>query len=339
MGVAAVVRSLVVAFATSLLLTPLAIRWLIARGNYDVPNARSSHTSAVPRGAGMAVATAALAGAASVATSSQLFIVPLVAGALFGVIGTFEDLIGMSAGRRLAAQSAVALVAAVALEQAPHSTLRNVAQVLVVAGFVTAVCNVFNFMDGINGISSAQALASGLLYIAYGRSSGFVPLQVGGLAVVAATLGFIGFNFPRARVFLGDSGSYFLGGWLALFASAAFVQGLNPLVLAAPLSLYLADTSVTIVGRLVRREPIMEPHRDHAYQRLVQAGWSHTRTTVLVFTLSCTHGGIAFGLRSTAGGWQVAGVIAIAATTAGFLLLPHRSVPPRSVRLPLRADR
>ena len=107
-------------------------------------------------------------------------------------------------------------------------------------------------------------------------------LAAAGAIAAGAALGFAPFNVVRARMFLGDVGSYFFGAWLAVAAVLGLRAGLAPEAVLAPLVLYAADTGVTLVRRVVTGETWYEPHRDHAYQRLVRAGWSHVQTTVVV---------------------------------------------------------
>ena len=110
-------------------------------------------------------------------------------------------------------------------------------------------------------------------------------LTLGGLTVAAAALAFAPFNFPRARMFLGDVGSYFLGGWLGALAVYGVAAGIPPEAVLAPLALYVTDAAATLLMRIVRHEPWLSPHKAHVFQRLVQLGWSHVRTTLLVAAL------------------------------------------------------
>ena len=141
--------------------------------------------------------------------------------------------------------------------------------------------NVFNFMDGVNGISAAHALIGGVAYACLGRGVRTGFLVTAGAAVAASALAFLPWNAVRARVFLGDVGSYGLGAALAVLAARAVMRGIPPEAVLGPLALYLADTAWTLQRRIRARERWFEPHRTHVYQQWCDVGWSHQRVTVM----------------------------------------------------------
>jgi UDP-GlcNAc:undecaprenyl-phosphate/decaprenyl-phosphate GlcNAc-1-phosphate transferase len=273
-----------VALGVTAMLTP-AVLALLRRGRVlDAPNHRSLHRTPTPRGAGLAPAVGclcalALTPAAGTNARAALGIV----GVAFGAIGLAEDLHGIPPLRRLALH---VLAAAVGLRWLLVS-LRGplVWQVVFGVGvlvWIVAYVNAFNFMDGINGISAAQATIAGAGWCALGLWRGAPGLAAAGAILAGACLGFAPFNFPKARVFLGDTGSYFLGAWMAVTVVIGLRAGLSPEAVIFPVAIYLADTSSTIVSRLRRGERWYEPHREHVYQRLCISGWSHTCTTATV---------------------------------------------------------
>jgi UDP-N-acetylmuramyl pentapeptide phosphotransferase/UDP-N-acetylglucosamine-1-phosphate transferase len=135
---------------------------------------------------------------------------------------------------------------------------------------------------------------------------------------------FAPFNVPRAKGFMGDSGSYFLGGWLSLVTVIAMRAGLPPEAALAPLAIYLVDTGSTLVRRAHNHEPIWEAHRSHAYQRLVIAGWSHMTTTAfvaVVVAVSASFGALATADHSAP---RVIGDIAVVVVAALYLATPAR---------------
>ena len=147
------------------------------------------------------------------------------------------------------------------------------------AVWITGFVNVFNFMDGVNGISGAHALIAGAVYAWLGWWQHDRFLVPAGAAVAVGALAFLPWNAGRARVFLGDAGSYALGAALATLAAYAR-QGSPRRGGAGPLVLYLADTSWTLQRRIRAGERWFEPHRTHIYQRWCDAGWSHQRVTL-----------------------------------------------------------
>jgi UDP-N-acetylmuramyl pentapeptide phosphotransferase/UDP-N-acetylglucosamine-1-phosphate transferase len=189
--------------------------------------------------------------------------------------------------------------------------------------WLVAFVNAFNFMDGINGISVAQAGAAALVWWLVAEATAARGLGEAAAVAGAAALGFLPLNFPRARVFLGDVGSYFLGAWLALVVVVGIRSGITVEAMVAPLSLYIADTALTLLRRVQHGARWAEPHRDHAYQQLVQLGWSHARVTVLVFALTALCG--ALGAVSQLGSphSRLVADVTIATVLGGYLALPR----------------
>jgi UDP-N-acetylmuramyl pentapeptide phosphotransferase/UDP-N-acetylglucosamine-1-phosphate transferase len=169
--------------------------------------------------------------------------------------------------------------------------------------FLVAHANFFNFMDGINGLAAGQAVVTGATLAVVLHAAGRGPAAVVAAATAGAAAGFLPHNFPAARIFLGDVGSVTLGFLLALLALVAHARGGVPwsailLIHAA----FLFDALVTIARRARRGESLVRPHREHHYQLLVRAGWSHTATTLTVLALSAGCCGAAW-LSTRSHGW------------------------------------
>ena len=277
-------RSTLAAFAVSAVLGPLVLLALRRGQVLDTPTQRSSHDVPTPRGGGLAPAVASTAAILVVpAVDGSARTAVLVAALSFGLIGLAEDVRGVPPLPRLGWQLAAAALALVWLLDGLTGHLAW--QVVFGAGcllWLVAFVNAFNFMDGINGISAAQTLVAGLAWFAVGEAEDVPALAAGGALIAAATLAFVPLNFPRAQLFLGDVGSYFIGAWLAALAVVGMRAGLAPEAVLAPLSLYLADTGTTLVRRARASEAWYLPHRSHTYQRLTNLGWSHTTTTAVV---------------------------------------------------------
>ena len=141
-------------------------------------------------------------------------------------------------------------------------------------------------MDGIDGISSAQGFVAGVSALLVGSHLGIPALQLSGAAAAGCAAGFAVWNVPRAKVFLGDVGSYFFGGLLATMVLVGVLRGAPVEAVGAPLALYLADTSTTLLRRVRRGEPVLLPHRTHVYQRLTDLGWSHAMVSATVGVVS-----------------------------------------------------
>lgn len=274
---------------------PFVIGFLRRSAVLDVPGHRSSHTAPTPRGGGLAVGLGLLAGLSVVALSTWF---PLaVALIVFAAVGLAEDLYGISVGVRLLLQLGTGAVVGLLLVHGASGG--GWLLVAALAVWVTGFANAFNFMDGVNGISGAHAVLGGLAFAAIGSLSRDPTLVVAALVVAAGGLAFLPWNAVRAKVFLGDVGSYGLGAFLAVLAAHTLLRGLPVEAVLGPFALYLADTSTTLVRRIHRGASFLQPHREHTYQRLGDLGWSHTAVTVLTTGVSAAVA--ALGLVSIGG--------------------------------------
>ena len=264
---------------------PVTIPLLRRAAAIDVPGHRSSHAVPTPRGGGAPVAAGLLA--AAILIGGEIATAFGVTVAAFSLIGLAEDLDGLPAGQRLALQAGgSALVGLVLVSTLPVPALTLLGLAALTAVWITGFVNAFNFMDGVNGISGAHALAGGTVYALLGwwRGDGF--LLAAGAALAASALAFLPWNAGRARVFLGDVGSYALGAGLAVLGAYAVTRGIPVEAALGPLALYIADTGWTLQRRIRAGERWLEPHRTHTYQRWCDAGWSHQRVTAVTAALT-----------------------------------------------------
>ncbi|MCQ9393859.1 glycosyl transferase [Pseudomonas viridiflava] len=277
----------------SLLLTALLRRYALSRSLMDVPNARSSHSIPTPRGGGVAIviafllATIVLAGIGQISVAASMAIVG--AGGLVAVIGFMDDHGHIAARWRLLGHFAAAVWALVwSGGLAPLSVMGTTVDLGVVgqicaAFYLVWMLNLYNFMDGIDGIASVEAVTVcggiSLVYVL----SGFDELLWGPLFLAASVVGFLYWNFPPARIFMGDAGSGFLG--IALGILSVQAAWSSPQLFWAWLILlgvFVVDATVTLLRRLIRREKVYEAHRSHAYQFASRRLGGHLPVTLAV---------------------------------------------------------
>ncbi|MBY6205727.1 hypothetical protein [Halomonas denitrificans] len=314
--------SLVAAFVLTLVLTPLARAYARRRGLIDQPGPRRSHVAPVARGGGVALAVGV--GAAA------LMIPPVPGGAAFPVgllaivaLGFADDHRPLRVAIRLPVQLAVAaaLVAAVGgvpvIEFAGQSIGPWLAWTPLAVLAIVWMINLFNFMDGSDGLASGQAAFSGLVLALGFLDAGETGLGALAGALAAASLAFLFWNRPPARIFLGDSGSLTLGYVLAFLALAGTVTGsVSVWAAAIAVSPFVIDATATLLARLVSGREWYTPHRDHAYQCLIRMGWSHARVLGALVVLDLAVVLPAFVLASKVPAWDAA----IAACTGVMLL-------------------
>jgi len=268
---------------------PPTIALLRRRRVLDVPGGRSSHTTPTPRGGGAPIAVGLLV-AAAVAVASGAVLAGLtfaLAVGFFGLLGLVDDLRGLPAVARLLFQAAGAVAVATPLVlRLSWPPLAVVVAGAAAACWLVGFVNAFNFMDGVNGISGAHALIGGVVYacLAGWRRDAFGVTA--GLALAVGAAAFLPWNAVRARVFLGDVGSYSIGAALAVLAVRLIVLGVPVEAVGGPVALYLADVAWTLQRRVRRGERWLEAHRTHVYQRWCAAGWSHAEVTLLTSALT-----------------------------------------------------
>jgi Fuc2NAc and GlcNAc transferase len=253
-------------------------RYALRRGLLDHPNERSSHELPTPRGGGVAIVIAFLAGLPVLwsqgALSTDLFAALFGAGIWIALVGFVDDHRPVPARWRLAAHVCGALWVLFWLGPLPPLVVAGVAiapawvATAAAAIYIVWVLNLYNFMDGIDGIASIEAitvsLAGGALYwLSFPGST----LWAASLLLLAAVAGFLCWNYPPARVFMGDAGSGFLGVVLAAFAVHSVSLGQRFFwAWTILLGVFVVDATTTLLRRLWRGERLAKAHRSHAYQ-------------------------------------------------------------------------
>jgi UDP-N-acetylmuramyl pentapeptide phosphotransferase/UDP-N-acetylglucosamine-1-phosphate transferase len=279
--------------------TWVALRWLSAAALLDVPNARSSHKVPIPRGGGVGFVPVIIGGWVVLALLVPAGPTPWAIGAVaaMGILGFFDDRKSLRRRIRLMVQIAVtgALVLSIPQEafvfrgSLPFAADRAIAWISLV-WFV----NLFNFMDGIDGIAASEAAAVGLALAAMtllAPHSGIPAREA--MVLAGAALGFLAFNWPPARLFMGDVGSLALGIALGYLLITTAVIGYVAPAVILPMY-FLADASLTLFARLFRGAAIGDAHREHAYQRAVDGGASHRRVVLQITVANLALAGCAF---------------------------------------------
>jgi UDP-GlcNAc:undecaprenyl-phosphate/decaprenyl-phosphate GlcNAc-1-phosphate transferase len=293
-GLAVAIVTLVCATACLALVRPHLAKW----GAIDVPNQRSSHTKPTVRGGGVGIVFGLITGlglgAALLGGPGQPLVNTAVLSltvATLAILGLAEDLRGLNIPTRLIGQAVVIAIATACLAFPAGQPITIT--ILALASGIFYV-NAANFMDGVNGISGLHGTLVGAYFAIIGYTSKDLALTLAGISVAVAFASFLPWNAPRPQMFLGDAGSYALGGSAWTLSHWALNLHIPPLVVVAPLLLYGADVAFTILRRAVKRAPLFQSHHDHAYQQLQEITGSHGWPTGIVTlgTLICA----AFGL-------------------------------------------
>lgn len=281
--------------ALSFILTGLMRRYALSRQLLDRPNERSSHSAPTPRGGGIAIVVAFVASLTAAADASAATTLALIgSGVGVAVVGFVDDHGHIAARWRLLAHFACASwilywIGVPRLEWMGYTVNLGFIAVVLAALYLVWMLNLYNFMDGIDGIAGVEAVTVG----AGGTAVYWVAgMPMGSDAVLpallsAASLGFLLWNFPPAKIFMGDAGSGFLGLMLGALSLQAAVA--RPVLLwcwLVLLGVFIVDATVTLVRRLLRGERVYEAHRSHAYQHASRDFGAHRPVTLAVAAIN-----------------------------------------------------
>jgi UDP-N-acetylmuramyl pentapeptide phosphotransferase/UDP-N-acetylglucosamine-1-phosphate transferase len=287
----------------------------------DHPNERSLHSQPTPRTGGVAIVLACALGVAVLAAMSGLAADRLawlgVATLLLAVTSFVDDRLTLKPAHRFIVHLIVAaalcyggfVVDAVALPGVGWTLPLFVALPVTVL-YIVWMVNLYNFMDGMDGFAGGMALVGFGVFAVLGLSVGEWAFAGFNLIVAAAATGFLFFNFPPARIFMGDTGSSCLG----LFAAAASIWGAQAGIFPFWVALlvfspFIVDATVTVLRRALGGERIWEAHRTHYYQRLVRLGWGHRRTVLWEYAVmaACAASALVLSRSSALVQWAMIG--------------------------------
>jgi len=319
------------AIALSFTLTGLATWYSRKTGLFDHPGERHSHSTVTPRGggAGLIAAFVLLAFWFTGADASGVWISCIMPGVvILAILGGWDDHASLSVWFRLFIQLAVSFYL---LWCAANSEWIHGAIMLVLSGlFIVWMTNLYNFMDGSNGMAGLQGVfggvvLSGLFYLAGDPQFALISILLG-----ASCAGFLPWNLGRARVFMGDVGSLPLG---YLFA-VLLLYGLGTGAFEIPVAwmvmlLFLTDSTLTLLVRVIRGERWYNAHRQHLYQRLIAGGWTHGSVATLyqAINLALVLPGIVVAVNFPALAWVAAWVLTLICVLGWYLLVRRFGEP------------
>jgi len=270
----------IIAAVITLLLTLILLRSKAANKIQDIPNERSLHKAPVPRIGGMALIIGMFAGWGMLFNAWTWWVIlPLI---MVFMVSVLDDMRGLPVRYRLL----VHVGAACLLVWGSGVLAQNLLLGVLVLFLVVWMINLYNFMDGSDGLAGGMTLFGFATYGIASMMGQDVPFALLNFSIAAAALGFLYFNFFPAKIFMGDAGSIPLG----FLAAAMGVWGWQeelwpawfPMIVFSP---FVVDATVTLLKRALRREKIWQAHREHYYQRIVQLGFGHRNTAILEYVL------------------------------------------------------
>ena len=309
-----IVGAAVLSFVASYVSVRIAIAYAQRRGMLDAPGRRRSHSLPTPRGGGIGIVLGVLVGAPFTLLFLPVSPGPAMTGAFtiavvaVAAIGWLDDHGSLPIRPRLLIQVGSSLL--IALVVAAYTTTMLWAVPLLVAG--VWCINLYNFMDGIDGLAAQQAMFFGAGYAALAWCAGSPALAGAGVALLGAATGFWCFNRAPAKIFMGDVGSATIG--LIVFALTAMMWAVRTNLLWPALifsSAFVVDATLTLLVRMLRGARWYTPHREHLYQWLVRRGRSHRRVALGYFSWNVL---ICVPVAWIAFRWPAAGPVCFGAT-------------------------
>ena len=305
------------------LISASIVRAMIRWGALDHPGARSSHTQPTPKGGGVGIATAFVFGMTVLFATAGRARVPdgpflglIVAAAGIAAVSYADDVRSWSASVKLVAQLAAASVAISCgirfrVLHLPWLGAWDTGWIGIplTAAWILFVTNAVNFIDGLNGLASGSVAIACVILAGIGWSQSDWFVHVASLVLAAGIAGFLPYNFPHARIFMGDVGSQFCGFVLAVIGVLAAGFGAQTLsVLLVPMLLagVLCDVAFTLARRLLAGDPLMQAHRGHLYQVANRSGLPAWRVTLVHWGMVAWGGCCCLAFQASSGPWKPA---------------------------------
>lgn len=294
-------------FLGVLLLTPLVRRLAIRIGAMDEPNGRKVHKTPIPRLGGVGIFLG-FAGAMLLTQPIGRQVAGLLIGCLIIVLaGILDDIRGLSPRTKLAAQIAAAVIAAlfgtrVEVITQPFGGVLDLGQWAIPATvlWIIGVTNALNLIDGLDGLAAGTAIIAAITMAVVAGLEGRLLIAGFALILAAAVLGFLPYNFSPAKIFMGDSGSMFLGFTLATLAVQGLTKGATFISIVIPvviLGIPIFDTLFAIVRRYRNHRPIFEADKGHLHHRLLSLGLTQRQTVLSIYGIDVFLGCSAVGLN------------------------------------------
>lgn len=276
----------------SLFLTECLRRYSVKKNLLDAPNSRSSHSIATPRGGGLSIVVCFLIVIGfSTSLPSNIIFALIGSGALIAVVGFWDDQGHVAARWRLLSHFIAAIwvlywFGGLAEFEFLGLSINLGWLVFVVVAFALVwLLNLFNFMDGIDGIAASETIFVTCAGAYFSWLNGLENLSYISLVLAASTMGFLILNWPPAKIFMGDVGSGFLGLMLGIIVYANVLEGGSVWVWTILLGVFLVDSGITLVRRIINGDKWYEAHCSHAYQHAARK-WGHKRVTVATIIIN-----------------------------------------------------
>ena len=298
------------AFIVSLVMTPVA-KWIAPKvGAMDIPNDnRRMHTKPMPRFGGLAIYLGTMSSILYFLWGNEHLPAIVTGGTLIYILGAADDIVngGLNAKLKFLCQTAIAVLMyfmGLRIEfitnyfgGGGHWQFGTAMCFIFTILWIVGITNTINLIDGLDGLASGVAAIAALsiAYVAYihGDRYGMMVVCLGMMALAGGSLGFLPYNFYPAKLFMGDSGSLFLGFMIAIFAVISPLKRSTLLAVIVPvlvLGIPIFDTTLAIIRRVISGKPIMSPDKEHLHHRLMKSGYGQRRAVLMIYGISTIMG-------------------------------------------------
>ncbi|MFR6291830.1 MAG: glycosyltransferase family 4 protein [Peptococcaceae bacterium] len=286
-----------IALVISLLLVPFVAKLAVKIGAVDKPNARKVHTRIMPRMGGLAIYLSFFAVLFLSHGFSKQLLGIFLGGTILVLVGIIDDMKDIPAKVKLLGQIVAACVVVAFGVRVDFMT--NIFQgdtfflsffsIPVTIIWIVAIINAVNLIDGLDGLAAGISTIAAITMAIAGYASGQTEMASMAMILIGSTLGFLRYNFHPAKIFMGDTGSMFLGYTLAVFAVLGVAKSFTMLSLVTPilvLAIPILDTLFAIIRRKMNHKPIFKPDKHHLHHCLLNYGFSHRDTVLIIYAVS-----------------------------------------------------
>ena len=281
----------------SLILVPFVAKLAIKIGAVDKPNERKVHTKIMPRMGGLAIYLSFFAVLFLSHEMTMQHIGLLTGGTVLVLVGIIDDKTDMPAKIKLLGQifaACIVVAAGVRVEFMTNFILGGVFPLYIFSVpftvlWIVAITNAVNLIDGLDGLAAGTSIIAAATMAISGYATGQTEMASMALILIGASLGFLKYNFHPAKIFMGDTGSMFLGYNLSVLAIMGFTKSFTVLSLVTPilvLAIPILDTLFAIIRRKMNNKPIFKPDKNHLHHCLLNYGFSHRNTVLIIYAVS-----------------------------------------------------
>jgi UDP-GlcNAc:undecaprenyl-phosphate GlcNAc-1-phosphate transferase len=285
------------ALLISLILVPFVAKLAIKIGAVDKPNERKVHTKIMPRMGGLAIYLSFFAVLFLSHEMTMQHIGLLTGGTVLVLVGIIDDKADMPAKIKLLGQifaACIVVAAGVRVEFMTNFILGGVFPLYIFSVpftvlWIVAITNAVNLIDGLDGLAAGTSIIAAATMAISGYATGQTEMASMALILIGASLGFLKYNFHPAKIFMGDTGSMFLGYNLSVLAIMGFTKSFTVLSLVTPilvLAIPILDTLFAIIRRKMNNKPIFKPDKNHLHHCLLNYGFSHRNTVLIIYAVS-----------------------------------------------------